>query len=143
MAITTDIIVGFPGETKEDVDETIDVVKKAAFENAFTFIYSKRVGTPAASFEDQVPEEEVKENFNRLLEVVQETAHAQSGKFEGSTQRVLVEEVNEHDNSLVTGRMSNNTLVHFPGDASLIGTFVNVHLDECHGFYYTGKMEEN
>jgi tRNA-2-methylthio-N6-dimethylallyladenosine synthase len=143
VAITTDIIVGFPGETKEDVDETIDVVKKAAFENAFTFIYSKRVGTPAASFEDQVPEEEVKENFNRLLEVVQETAHAQSGKFEGSTQRVLVEEVNEHDNSLVTGRMSNNTLVHFPGDASLIGTFVNVHLDECHGFYYTGKMEEN
>lgn len=143
VAITTDIIVGFPGETKEDVDETIDVVKKAAFENAFTFIYSKRVGTPAASFEDQVPEAEVKENFNRLLEVVQETAHAQSGKFEGSTQRVLVEEVNEHDNSLVTGRMSNNTLVHFPGDASLIGTFVNVHLDECHGFYYTGKMEEN
>lgn len=143
VAITTDIIVGFPGESKEDVDETIDVVKKAAFENAFTFIYSKRVGTPAASFEDQVPEEEVKENFNRLLEVVQETAHAQSGKFEGSTQRVLVEEVNEHDNSLVTGRMSNNTLVHFPGDASLIGTFVNVHLDECHGFYYTGKMEEN
>lgn len=143
VAITTDIIVGFPGETKEDVDETIDVVKKAAFENAFTFIYSKRVGTPAASFEDQVPEEEIKENFNRLLEVVQETAHAQSGKFEGSTQRVLVEEVNEHDNSLVTGRMSNNTLVHFPGDASLIGTFVNVHLDECHGFYYTGKMEEN
>ncbi|MCR4833941.1 MAG: tRNA (N6-isopentenyl adenosine(37)-C2)-methylthiotransferase MiaB [Butyrivibrio sp.] len=143
VAITTDIIVGFPGETKEDVDETIDVVKKAAFENAFTFIYSKRVGTPAASFEDQVPEEEVKENFNRLLEVVQETAHAQSGKFEGSTQRVLVEEVNEHDNSLVTGRMSNNTLVHFPGDASLIGTFVNVHLDECHGFYYTGKMEDN
>lgn len=143
VAITTDIIVGFPGETKEDVDETIDVVKKAAFENAFTFIYSKRVGTPAASFEDQVPEDEVKENFNRLLEVVQETAHAQSGKFEGSTQRVLVEEVNEHDNSLVTGRMSNNTLVHFPGDASLIGTFVNVHLDECHGFYYTGKMEEN
>ena len=143
VAITTDIIVGFPGETKEDVDETIDVVKKAAFENAFTFIYSKRVGTPAASFEDQVPEEKVKENFNRLLEVVQETAHAQSGKFEGSTQRVLVEEVNEHDNSLVTGRMSNNTLVHFPGDASLIGTFVNVHLDECHGFYYTGKMEEN
>lgn len=143
VAITTDIIVGFPGETKEDVDETIDVVKKAAFENAFTFIYSKRVGTPAASFEDQVPEDEVKENFNRLLEVVQGTAHAQSGKFEGSTQRVLVEEVNEHDNSLVTGRMSNNTLVHFPGDASLIGTFVNVHLDECHGFYYTGKMEEN
>ena len=143
VAITTDIIVGFPGETEGDVDETIDVVKKAAFENAFTFIYSKRTGTPAAAFEDQVPEEEVKKNFNKLLEVVQETAHAQSGKFEGTTQRVLVEEVNEHDNTLVTGRMSNNTLVHFPGDATLIGSFVNVHLDKCHGFYYMGKMEEN
>ncbi|MCR4903324.1 MAG: tRNA (N6-isopentenyl adenosine(37)-C2)-methylthiotransferase MiaB [Butyrivibrio sp.] len=142
VAITTDIIVGFPGETEEDVDQTIDVVKKAAFENAFTFIYSKRTGTPAAGFEDQVPEEEVKKNFNKLLEVVQETAHAQSGKFEGTNQRVLVEEVNEHDNLLVTGRMSNNTLVHFPGDASLIGKFVNVHLDKCHGFYYTGKLEE-
>ena len=143
VAITTDIIVGFPGETEGDVDETIDVVKKAAFENAFTFIYSKRTGTPAAAFEDQVPEEVVKKNFNKLLEVVQETAHAQSGKFEGTTQRVLVEEVNEHDNTLVTGRMSNNTLVHFPGDATLIGSFVNVHLDKCHGFYYMGKMEEN
>ncbi len=137
VSITTDIIVGFPGETDSDVDETIDVVKKAAFDNAFTFIYSKRTGTPAASME-QVPESVSKPNFDRLLKVVQETAKERASRFTGQTQRVLVEEVNEHDSTLMTGRMSNNTLVHFPGDSSLIGEFVDVRLDECHGFYYTG-----
>jgi tRNA-2-methylthio-N6-dimethylallyladenosine synthase len=139
VAITTDIIVGFPGETPADVDETIDVVKKAAFDNAFTFIYSKRTGTPAAGFPDQVPEAEVKENFDRLLKVVQETARIQSEKLTGVTEKVLVESVNEQDNSLVTGRLSNNTLVHFPGDESLIGELVDVKLVECHGFYFTGE----
>ncbi|WP_029232202.1 tRNA (N6-isopentenyl adenosine(37)-C2)-methylthiotransferase MiaB [Butyrivibrio sp. VCB2006] len=139
VAITTDIIVGFPGETPADVDETIDVVKKASFDNAFTFIYSKRTGTPAAGFPDQVPEVEVKENFDRLLKVVQETARVQSEKLTGITEKVLVESVNEQDTSLVTGRMSNNTLVHFPGDESLIGELVDVKLVTCHGFYFTGE----
>ena len=113
VAITTDIIVGFPGESAADVDETIDVVKKAEFDNAFTFIYSKRTGTPAASFEDQVPEALVKENFDRLFKVVQETAKLQSEKLTGMTMEALVEGVNEHDSTLLTGRLSNNTLVHF------------------------------
>lgn len=139
VAITTDIIVGFPGETPADVDETIDVVKKAQFDNAFTFIYSKRTGTPAAGFPDQVPENEVKENFDRLLKVVQETAKVQSEKLTGQISDVLVESVNDQDTSLVTGRMSNNTLVHFPGDESLIGEIVKVKLSECHGFYFTGE----
>ena len=139
VAITTDIIVGFPGETSADVDETIDVVEKASFDNAFTFIYSKRTGTPAAGFPDQVPEEEVKENFDRLLKVVQETARKQSEKLTGITEKVLVESVNEQDSSLVTGRLSNNTLVHFPGDESLIGEMVDVKLVNCHGFYFTGE----
>ncbi|WP_026661574.1 tRNA (N6-isopentenyl adenosine(37)-C2)-methylthiotransferase MiaB [Butyrivibrio proteoclasticus] len=139
VAITTDIIVGFPGETPADVDETIDVVEKASFDNAFTFIYSKRTGTPAAGFPDQVPEEEVKENFDRLLKVVQETARKQSEKLTGLTEKVLVESVNEQDSSLVTGRLSNNTLVHFPGDESLIGEMVDVKLANCHGFYFTGE----
>ncbi|MBO6239984.1 MAG: tRNA (N6-isopentenyl adenosine(37)-C2)-methylthiotransferase MiaB [Butyrivibrio sp.] len=138
VSITTDIIVGFPGETESDVDDTIDVVKKAAFDNAFTFIYSKRTGTPAASFENQVPEEEVKKNFDKLLKVVQETARKQSEKMTGKIDKVLVESVNEQDNSLMTGRLSNNTLVHFPGDESLIGSFVDVSLDECKGFYFMG-----
>ena len=139
MAITTDIIVGFPGETKEDVDETIDVIKKVQYDNAFTFIYSKRTGTPAAAME-QVPEALVKENFDRVLKTVQETARERVARYEGQVCDALVEEVNENDASLVTGRLSNNTLVHFPGDASLIGKIVNVSLDECHGFYYMGHM---
>ncbi len=140
VAITTDIIVGFPGETKEAVLDTIDVIKQVKFDNAFTFIYSKRPGTPAASFADQVPEEVVKENFDMLLKVVQETAKEQTAKLQGRTETVLVEGVNEHDKSLLTGRMSNNTLVHFPGGKELIGEFVSVSLDECHGFYYLGKL---
>ncbi len=142
VAITTDIIVGFPGETDEAVDDTIDVCNKAAFDNAFTFIYSKRVGTPAASFEDQVPEDVVKRNFDRLLKVVQENAKNQALKLQGRSERVLVEGVNDHDEALLTGRMSNNTLVHFPGDRELIGSFVNVELTECHGFYYMGRRCE-
>ena len=140
VAITTDIIVGFPGETESDVDDTIDVVKKAAFDNAFTFIYSKRTGTPAASFENQVSEEEVKKNFDKLLKVVQETARKQSEKMTGKIDKVLVESVNEQDSSLMTGRLSNNMLVHFPGDESLIGSFVDVSLDECKGFYFMGHI---
>ena len=140
VAITTDIIVGFPGETSEMLDDTIDVVRKASFDNAFTFIYSKRTGTPAAGFEDQVPEDVVKENFDRLLKVVQDTAKEQALKLSGRVEEVLVEGRNDHDERLLTGRMSNNTLVHFEADESLIGSFVNVRLDECHGFYYMGRM---
>ncbi|MBQ8527656.1 MAG: tRNA (N6-isopentenyl adenosine(37)-C2)-methylthiotransferase MiaB [Lachnospiraceae bacterium] len=138
ISLTTDIIVGFPGETDEDVDDTIDVVRKVGYDNAFTFIYSKRTGTPAAAMENQVPEDVVKRNFNRVLETVQEVSKNRTLVFTGQVTEVLVEEQNEHDESLVTGRMSNNTMVHFPGDISLVGTLQKVHLDECHGFYYTG-----
>ena len=139
IAITTDIIVGFPGETSEDLEETIDVVKKVQFDNAFTFLYSKRTGTPAASMENQVPEEVVKPGFDRLLHVVQETAKHRAGLLAGQYARVLVEEVNEHDSHLMTGRMSNNMLVHFPGGEELLGQFVTVYLKECRGFYYIGE----
>lgn len=143
IAITTDIIVGFPGETMEDVEETIDVIKRVKYDNAFTFIYSKRTGTPAAAMENQVPEEQVKLGFDKVLKTVQDTAREQVSRYEGKMMDALVEEINENDASLVTGRLSNNTLVHFPGDASLIGKIVNVSLDECHGFYYMGhKIEE-
>ena len=141
IAITTDIIVGFPGETPEDVEETIDVIRKVKYDNAFTFIYSKRTGTPAAAME-QVPEDVVKVGFDKVLKTVQDTAREQVSRYQGQVMDALVEEINENDPSLVTGRLSNNTLVHFPGDASLIGKIVNVSLDECHGFYYMGHMEE-
>ena len=126
----------------EDVEETIDVIKRVKYDNAFTFIYSKRTGTPAAAMENQVPEEQVKLGFDKVLKTVQDTAREQVSRYEGKMMDALVEEINENDASLVTGRLSNNTLVHFPGDASLIGKIVNVSLDECHGFYYMGHRVE-
>ena len=141
IAITTDIIVGFPGETHEDVLETIDVIKTVKFDNAFTFQYSKRTGTPAAAMENQVPQEEVTRNFDELLAVVQQTAREQASRFEQQTLDALVEGINEHDSSLVTGRLSNNMIVHFKGCPDLIGKIVPVYLKECKGFYYLGEMK--
>ena len=142
IGLTTDIIVGFPGETEEDFLETMDVVKKVRYDSAFTFIYSKRTGTPAAAMENQVPEDVVKDRFDRLLKEVQNISQEMTARFEGMVEEVLVEDVNDHNKELVTGRMSNNHLVHFPGDASMIGKIVKVHLDECKGFYYLGSLAE-
>ena len=141
VSLTTDIIVGFPGETEEDFEETLDVVRKAKYDSAYTFIYSKRTGTPAAAMENQVPEDVVKNRFNRLLETVNEVSRSISNRYEGTVQQVLVEDVDDHDASYVTGRMTNNILVHFPGSKDLIGTLVNVRLTECRGFYYMGEQE--
>lgn len=140
IAITTDIIVGFPGETPEDVEETLDVVRRVKFDNAFTFIYSKRTGTPAAAMEDQVPAEQVKVSFDKLLKTVQDTAREQIAKYQGLVMDALIEEVNSDDSSMVTGRLSNNTIVHVPGGAELIGRIVPVAMDECRGFYYMGHI---
>lgn len=140
IAITTDIIVGFPGETLADVEETIDVVKKVQYDNAFTFMYSKRTGTPAAAMENQVPKKVVREGFDKLLKVVQDTARSRAALLKGQVMEALVEEVNEQDASLMTGRLSNNMLVHFPADMAMIGKLVKVSLDTCHGFYYTGHI---
>ena len=139
IALTTDIIVGFPGETEEDFEETMDLVKKVRYDNAFTFIYSKRTGTPAASMEDQVAEEDVKRRFDRLLKTVQEISAEKAMKLEGRTLPVLVESVNRQDEKLVTGRLENNSVVHFPGDASMIGEICQVKLNSCKGFYYLGE----
>ncbi len=139
IAITTDIITGYPGETDADIDDTIDVIEKVAFDGAFTFIYSKRTGTPAASMPDQVPEDVVKKNFDRVLAKVQEISTKQAAKIEGRIMDVLVEDINRQDPSLVTGRLSNNLNVHFPGDESLIGKIVDVKLTQCKGFYYIGE----
>ena len=139
IALTTDIIVGFPGETEEDFEETMDVVRKVRYDSAFTFIYSKRTGTPAAKMEDQVPEDVVKARFDRLLKEVQEIAAEKSARLTGQVQDVLVESVNHQDDSLLTGRLGNNSVVHFPGGKELIGQIIPVRLDECKGFYYIGS----
>ena len=140
VAVTTDIIVGFPGETAADVDDTIDVIKKVHYDNAFTFIYSKRTGTPAAARPDQCDEAEVKANFDRVLNAVKEEAMIRNGYLVGRVEEALVEEINAHDDAFVTGRLSNNSMVHFKGDASLIGKLVKVNILEAKGFYYMGEM---
>lgn len=140
ISLTTDIIVGFPGETEEDFLETIDVVRKVGYDSAFTFLYSKRTGTPAATMDGQVEESVAMERFDRLLKEIQASSAKSAGKDEHTVQKVLVEEVNEQDPTLLTGRLSNNLLVHFPGDKSLIGKIIDVSLDESKGFYYMGSI---
>jgi len=141
ISITTDIIVGFPGETKEDIDETIDVINKVQFDNAFTFIYSRRTGTPAAKLD--LPDEDfVREQFDRVLECVQTNARERIKSLEGNIYPALCEEVNKQDPSLMTGRLDNNTIVHFKGNEEMIGKIVNVKCTECKGFYYIGEITE-
>ena len=139
IALTTDIIVGFPGETEEDFLETMDVVRQVEFDSAFTFIYSKRTGTPAASMEDQVTEDVVKDRFGRLLVLVQEKAQRKNRSLQGKVLPVLVESINPQDPTLVSGRLENNSVVHFPGNENLIGQIVDVRLKEAKGFYYIGE----
>lgn len=140
IGMTTDIIVGFPGETEEDFQDTLDVVRQVRYDSAYTFIYSKRTGTPAAKMENQVPQDVVKDRFDRLLAEIQQISSEVTGKYTGRVMEVLVEEENQQDATLVTGRLSNNTVVHFKGDKSLIGKLVQVHLDEAKGFYYMGTL---
>lgn len=140
ISLTTDVIVGFPGETEEDFSETLSLIRECAFDSVFTFEYSKRTGTPAAAMENQVPADAVKERFARLLETVKETGEKATGRFVGRTMEVLVEEMNREP-GLVSGRIGQNITVHFPGDEKLIGKIVPVHLTECRGFYYFGKQE--
>ena len=141
IALTTDIIVGFPGETEEDFEETMDVVERIRYESAFTFLYSIRTGTPAAKFEDQVPKDVAQKRFDRLLERVQSIAAEQCKKDVGKCVDVLVESVSEEDGKMMaTGRMSNNTMVHFEGCKEHYGHIVPVQITESKGFYYFGTL---
>ncbi len=143
IALTTDIMVAFPGETEEDFEETLDVVRKVGFDNAFTFLYSRRSGTPAADMPDQIPADVAKERFDRLLAEVQSTARQRSERFVGTVQDVLVESENRQLSGYMTGRTGGNYLVHFPGCEGLIGKIIPVRLNESKGFYYMGIPEEN
>ncbi len=140
LSLTTDIIVGFPGETEEDFEETMDVVRRVRFDSAFTFLYSKRIGTPAASMYDPTPPAVIQERFERLLREVQRISAEVCCKDVGQIQKALVEGIDEKNPEFVTGRLSNNIMVHFRGDASLIGKIVEVRLEESRGFYYIGSV---
>ena len=141
-AITTDIIVGFPGETEEDFLETMDVVKKVRYDSAFTFQYSRRTGTPAAEMGNQITQDIVKDRFDRLLSEVQKIGREKTNELGGMTLPVLCEEIDKEDPSMLTGRLDNNSVVHFTADTSNIGKIVPVKLTKVKGFYYIGEINE-
>ncbi len=142
IAITTDIIVGFPGETEEDFLDTLDVVEKVRFDSAFTFMYSKRTGTPAAKRPDQVPEEVKKERFERLLEVQNRISREINELLLGTTVEILVEGPSKNDINTFTGRTTTNKIVNFKGNRELMGKIVTVRIDKVQTFSLEGTLEE-
>ena len=130
LALTTDLIVGFPGETEPDFLETIEAVQEVGFDGAFTFVYSPRTGTEAAAMPDQVPEDVKRERIERLVDVVQRVAHARNQERIGGVEQVLVEGPSRTDESLLRGRTRRNTTVNFRGGAAP-GELVDVHVESA------------
>ena len=129
VEITTDIIVGFPGETEEDFQATLDLVKKVGYSNAYTFAYSPREGTVAARMEDQIPDEEKKRRLNKLNAVLAETIPENNEKYIGYSGEILVEGVDHRGEPLLFGKLSNFKMVYVEGDESLVGSFVDIKVD--------------
>jgi tRNA-2-methylthio-N6-dimethylallyladenosine synthase len=142
VSLTTDIIVGFPNETRAQFEETLDLVKKCKFEGAFTFVYSKREGTPAAKYEDNVPFEEKKQRLYELNELINEGYLKGTKRFEGKTVKVLVDGKSKNDDSVLAGYTENNKLVNFKGDASLIGKIVDVKITKAMTWFMFGDHLE-
>jgi tRNA-2-methylthio-N6-dimethylallyladenosine synthase len=130
LALTTDIIVGFPGETEDDFRETMEVVDEVGFDGAFTFVYSPRAGTDAAEMPDQVPDDVKRERIERLVELVQRNAAERNMSRIGATEEVLVEGPSRTDASVLRGRTRRNTTVNFAGDAAP-GDLVDVRIDRA------------
>ena len=139
ITLSTDIIVGFPGETEEDFQETLDVIRKSRYSTAFTFIYSKRTGTPAATMENQVPEDVIKDRFDRMLNILNPIVHEVHEEQLGKVMTVFAEEASKQDKTVLTGRADNNMLVHFKGTEDLIGQMVPVKITENKTFYLIGE----
>ena len=141
-AITTDIIVGFPGETEEDFLETVDLVRQVKFDSAFTFVYSKRAGTPAARMEDPVSLEEKKERLQRLNDALSQISRGINDKLQDTVVEVLVEGPSKTNEAMLSGRTTTNKTVIFAGDPSLVGKFVNVTITEAQTWVLKGTLAE-
>lgn len=141
VVFSTDIIVGFPGETEEDFEDTLDVVKKVHFEQAFMFIYSRRVGTPGDRMENQIPEEIKHKRFERLKALVESQIEENNNKYIGTTQRVLVEGISKTNKEMLTARTDTNKVVVFEGNKELIGNMVELKIISEHMWYLKGKIK--
>lgn len=137
LSLTSDIIVGFPGETYEDFQQTLDLIRKVEFTSLFTFIYSPRVGTPAAKMDDPVPYEEKAKWMSELLKVQEEIAAKRCASMVGRKYRVLVEE--QAKNGMLSSRTANNIIVEFDGSKELIGTFCDVEVTQARNWILRGK----
>jgi tRNA-2-methylthio-N6-dimethylallyladenosine synthase len=139
-AISTDIIVGFPGEKRKDFDDTLDIVRRACFDRAFTFIYSPRQGTSAAKMDDNIPAPEKKKWFEELLEVQNQISFDKNSKYKGAKVKVLVEGFSPKNQDLLQGRMENNTVVLFEGEKGNIGSIIDIMITETKTFYVRGNV---
>ena len=139
LTLSTDIIVGFPGETDKEFEDTLDVVKKVNYEQVYMFIYSKRVGTPGYKMENQVPEEIKHERFNRLKELVESQIAENNKKYVGTTQKVLVEGISKNNENMLTGRTDSNKVVIFKGEKNLIGKVIPLKIESEHMWYLKGE----
>ena len=143
IAITTDIIVGFPGETEEDFNDTLSLIKEVKFDSAFTFLYSIREGTPAAKMDLQIDDDIKHKRFERLLEILNPIVYESSLKLEDTVQRVLIEEVSKNDDSMLSGRNEAGKSIHFKGDKSLIGTLADIKIDGVNTWSLQGHVIDN
>ncbi len=141
ISLSSDVIVGFPTETNEDFEETLDVLRKVEFDSIFSFIYSKRKGTPAAEMEFALSEEEIHKNFDRLLEVQNEISKRKNDQYVGKVFRVLVDGVSKNNKEMLSGRTDTAKIINFKGDASLKGKYVNVRVTEAHTWSLNGELE--
>ena len=139
LSLTSDIIVGFPGETEEDFQDTLSLIEEVGFTSLFTFIYSKRVGTPAAKMDDPTTDEEKSDRFQRLLKVQEKIAAARCAEMVGTTQRVLFEEKTKKD-GILNARTSGNIVVEVPADENMIGCFGNVEITEAGNWVLKGNL---
>ena len=142
LTLSTDIIVGFPGETDEEFEDTLDVVRKVKFEQVYMFIYSRRVGTPGDKMENQVPDEIKHKRFNRLKELVESQIEENNQKYLGTIQKVLVEGESKNKKELLTGRTDSNKVVIFEGDKKLIGQMIDLKITSEHMWYLKGNIIE-
>lgn len=139
---TTDIIVGFPGETEEDFEDTLDVVKKVCFEQVYMFIYSRRVGTVADKMENQISEDIKSKRFDRLKKLADSIVEKKSQQYIGTVQNILVEGKSKNNEEMLTGRTSTGKIVIFKGDNELIGKNVNIQITESHAWYLVGNVKK-
>ena len=140
ISLSTDIIVGFPGETEEDFQDTLDLVKEVEYEQGFTFLYSIRPGTRAAEMKNQIPDDVKQDRFQRLLDTMYPIFFEKNKEYLDTIQEVMVEGTSKNDPSILAGRTRTFKLVHFKGDENLIGKLVNVHITENNSFALKGEM---